>query len=95
MVVSESLRMYPSLPFLDRTVTEAYKVPNSDLVLEKGTPIYISVTGMHYDPQYYPDPDKYDPERFNEENKRNRPSCVFLPFGDGPHACIGEDIGFN
>jgi len=90
MVVSEAMRMYPSVPFLDRVTMEAYKVPNSDLVLEKGTPIHISLLGIHYDPKYFPDPHKFDPERFTEENKRNRPSCLYLPFGDGPRICIGE-----
>ncbi|XP_018306227.1 cytochrome P450 6k1-like [Mycetomoellerius zeteki] len=84
MIVSEILRIYPALPFLDRITRKTYKVPNSNLVLEKGTPIYISLLGTHYDPEYYPNPDKFDPERFTEENKRNRSSCVYLPFGDGP-----------
>jgi len=74
---------------------ETYKDPNSDLVLEKGTPIYISMLGLHYDPEYFPDPEKFDPERFTEENKRNRPSCIYLPFGDGPRTCIGKNIGFD
>lgn len=93
MVVSETLRMYPTLPFLDRVATETYKIPNSDLVLEKGTPIYISMLGMHFDPEYFPDPHKYDPERFSEENKRNIPSCVYFPFGEGPRICIGARLG--
>jgi cytochrome P450 family 6 len=93
MVISESLRMYPPLPLLDRITTKTYKMPNSDLVLQKGTPIYISMTGMHYDPEYFPDPDKFDPERFTEENKRNRPSCIYFPFGEGPHICIGARLG--
>ncbi|KAM0726147.1 Cytochrome P450 6k1 [Formica fusca] len=93
MVVSEALRMYPTLPFLDRVTMQTYKMPNSDLILEKGTPIYISMLGMHFDPEYFPDPHKFDPERFNEENKRNRPSCVYFPFGDGPRACIGTRLG--
>lgn len=93
MVVSETLRMYPTLTFLDRVTTETYKIPNSDLVLEKGTPIYISMLGTHFDPEYFPNPHKYDPERFNEENKRNRPSCVYFPFGEGPHQCIGIRLG--
>ncbi|EGI65437.1 Cytochrome P450 6k1 [Acromyrmex echinatior] len=93
MVVSEILRMYPPLPFLDRITKETYKVPNSDLVLEKGTPIYISLLGVHYDPEYYPNPDKFDPERFTKENKRNRSPYVYLPFGDGPRMCIGSRMG--
>lgn len=93
MVISETLRKYPPLPFLDRVSNETYKVPDSDLVLEKGTPVFISMTGLHYDPNYFPDPEKFDPERFNEENKRNRPSFVYFPFGEGPHVCIGMRLG--
>lgn len=95
MVIAEILRMYPVLPFLDRITTEQYKMPNSDLIVEKGTPIYISMLGIHMDPEYFPDPLTFDPERFNDENKRSRPSSVYFPFGDGPHVCIGKKIGFN
>ncbi|XP_011864461.1 PREDICTED: cytochrome P450 6j1-like isoform X1 [Vollenhovia emeryi] len=48
---------------------------------------------MHYDPEYFPDPHKFDPERFTEENKRNRPTNVYFPFGDGPRVCIGSRMG--
>ncbi|XP_043249709.1 cytochrome P450 6k1-like [Colletes gigas] len=93
MVVAETLRKYPSLGFLDRICNTDYKVPNSDLVLKKNTPVYISNMGLHYDPQYFPDPEKYDPLRFTEENKQKRPNCVYLPFGEGPHNCIGLRLG--
>ncbi|XP_020283027.1 cytochrome P450 6k1-like [Pseudomyrmex gracilis] len=93
MIVSETLRLYPTLGYLNRMPNDTYKVPNSDLVLEKGTPVYISMLGMHLDPQYFPEPHKFDPERFNEENKRNIPPCVYFPFGEGPHACIGNRFG--
>lgn len=93
MVISETLRKYPPLPFLDRLATNTYKVPDFDLVIEKNTPIYISMLGMHYDPEYFPDPDKFDPERFNEENKRNILSGTYFPFGEGPHACIATRLG--
>ncbi|KAK0073688.1 hypothetical protein PV325_009362 [Microctonus aethiopoides] len=93
MVVAETLRKYPILPFLDRVTHADYKVPNSDLIIEKGMPILISISGTHYDPQYFPEPDKYDPERFSEENKKLRNSCIYFPFGEGPHICIGMRIG--
>lgn len=93
MVVSETLRMYPPLGFLDRVAGQDYKVPNSDLIIEKGTPVMISMIGMHYDPQYFPNPEKFDPERFTEENKKNRPAYVYFPFGEGPHVCIGLRLG--
>ncbi|KAM0726381.1 Cytochrome P450 6k1 [Formica fusca] len=93
MVFSETLRMYPPVEHLNRITTETYNVPNSNLVIEKGTPVFISVRGLHYEPKYFPDPDKFDPERFNEENKRDRPAYVYLPFGEGPRACIGIRLG--
>ncbi|XP_071636503.1 cytochrome P450 6k1-like [Temnothorax longispinosus] len=93
MVISETLRLYPPLGFLNRMATKNYKVPEYDFVIEKGTPVYISILGLHYDPEYFPSPNIFDPERFNEENKRNRPSCVYFPFGEGPHECIGRRFG--
>ncbi|XP_076618276.1 cytochrome P450 6k1-like [Colletes latitarsis] len=93
MVVSETLRMYPPLGFLDRVSNAEYKVPNSDLVIEKGTPVYISMIGMHYDPEYFPEPNKFDPDRFTDENKQKRPNFVYFPFGEGPHICIGLRLG--
>ncbi|KAM0734447.1 Cytochrome P450 6k1 [Formica fusca] len=85
--------MYPLLGYLNRMPNETYKVPDFDLVIEKGTPVYISMLGLHYDPEYFPNPNKFDPERFNEENKRNRPPCVYFLFGDGPRACISTRLG--
>ncbi|KAK1127887.1 hypothetical protein K0M31_003381 [Melipona bicolor] len=93
MVISETLRKYPPLGFLDRVCLADYKVPNSDLVIEKDTPVFISVIGSHYNPEYFPDPEKFDPLRFTEEAKNSRPNFVYFPFGDGPRACIGLRLG--
>lgn len=95
MVMSEILRKYPPVGFLNRKTMETYQIPNFNLVLEKDMPVYIPMLALHYDSEYFPNPEKFDPERFNEENKRNMPSCVYFPFGDGPHVCIGEEINFN
>ncbi|CAK9831376.1 Cytochrome P450 6k1 [Anthophora retusa] len=93
MVISETLRKYPPLGFLDRVSCAKYELPNSNLVLEKDTPIFISMLGMHYDPEYFPDPEKYDPLRFTEEAKQSRPKFVYFPFGEGPRVCIGMRLG--
>lgn len=78
------------MPFLDRLCTMDYKVPDSDLIIKKGTPVFVSLYGgLHYDEKYWPDPHKFDPERFTDENKQSRPQCCYLPFGEGPHICIG------
>lgn len=64
-------------------------VPGTDVTIEKGTKVIIPVWGLQMDPEYYPNPEVFDPERFNDENKNSRPDFTFLPFGDGPRMCIG------
>lgn len=52
--------------------------------INKDDVIMVPVCGMHHDPDYYPNPKKFDPERFSEENKENIKSFTYLPFGSGP-----------
>ncbi|KAL3280181.1 hypothetical protein HHI36_017681 [Cryptolaemus montrouzieri] len=92
-VINETLRKYPPVPMLVRVCTKDYKIPDSDVILEKGTKVTIPLYGIQRDPDYYPDPDKFDPERFSEENKNSRPAFSFIPFGEGPRVCIGTRFG--
>lgn len=92
-VILETLRKYPPLPSLHRVVTKEYKVPDTDLVLKTGTKINIPIMGIQRDPEVYPDPEKFDPDRFTEENKKNRPQVAWMPFGEGPRICIGMRFG--
>ncbi|KAG8269812.1 heme binding [Homalodisca vitripennis] len=78
--------MYPILPILMRECVRPYRLPDSDLIVKKGTIILIPVSGLHKDPQHYPDPSTFNPERFKGNNFK--PSSTFLPFGDGPRICI-------
>ncbi|CAK1552776.1 unnamed protein product [Leptosia nina] len=87
LCVSEGLRMHPSVSTLDRYALEDYKIPGTDLVIEKGTPVYISLFGVHRDPQFFERPNEFDPERFSEGNIV---SDNYLPFGVGPRQCIGK-----
>lgn len=89
-VLVEVLRKYPVLPFLDRRCITDYTLPGSNVVVEKGTPVYIPLFGLHYDAEFFPDPEKFDPERFSDENIKKRPSYSYIPFGSGPHNCIGN-----
>ena len=93
MVVSETLRMYPILSMIDRMAMEDYRIPNSNLVIEKGTPLFISLLGLHYDSKYFSKPEIFDPERFSKENKQSLTSYVYMPFGAGPRNCIGKFSG--
>lgn len=60
------------------------------VVLNPGDVIFISINGIHLDAQYYPNPEKFDPERFSDINKGNIVPYTFLPFGIGPRNCIGS-----
>jgi hypothetical protein len=94
--VTETLRKHPVVPFLDRVPVSDYVLPNPSsketepATLREGTLVYIPVMGIHHDPKYYPEPERFDPERFTEENKNSRPHFTYLPFGDGPRMCIGK-----
>ncbi|XP_014234525.2 cytochrome P450 6k1-like [Trichogramma pretiosum] len=92
-VVSEILRLYPPAPLLDRVALNDYKVPGTDIVIEKGTVVYTTLMGIHEDPGLHPDPTKFDPDRFSEERKDNIQPCTYMPFGDGPRICIGQRTG--
>ncbi|PNF31791.1 putative cytochrome P450 6a14 [Cryptotermes secundus] len=92
-VVSETLRKYPPLPTVNRESSKKYKIPETDIVLDTGTRVFIPVIGLHHDPKYYPEPDRFDPERFSEEEKQKRHHYVYLPFGEGPRICIGMRFG--
>jgi cytochrome P450 family 6 len=72
-----------------REATEDYKVPNSKHVIPKGATVWIPMIGVHFDEEFWTNPEKFDPERFTPEEIANRPNYTYLPFGDGPRNCIG------
>ncbi|XP_055545136.1 probable cytochrome P450 6a14 [Wyeomyia smithii] len=93
MVVDETLRKYPPVDSLIRTSIKSYQIEDSDLKLPERTVIFIPIHAIHNDPQYYPDPERFDPERFTAENRAKRHPFVYLPFGEGPRNCIGMRFG--
>jgi cytochrome P450 family 6 len=91
---TESLRKYPIAPFTDRVCCNDYELPspsgNGTITLPAGTGVFVSVLGIQHDPQYFPEPEIFDPDRFTEENKRNRPKYTYIPFGEGLRMCLGN-----
>lgn len=92
LCVMETTRKYPGLPILNRECTHDYTIPDTKLVIKKGTPILISLFGIHRDAEYFPDPMRYQPERFLEENMNYNPAA-YMPFGEGPRHCIAQRMG--
>lgn len=81
--------MYPPVARVDRVCTKPYTLPNSSVNLNIGDVIAIPIYGIHMDEDYYPKPHEFRPERFMGDEKKERPSHLFLPFGAGPRNCIG------
>lgn len=87
--ILETLRKYPPVPFISRRCLKDYIIPNTDVEIEKGIEVLIPILGLHRDPEYYPEPEKFIPERFSDEEKQIRFPFTYLPFGEGPRMCIG------
>ncbi|CAH1400040.1 unnamed protein product [Nezara viridula] len=92
MVISETMRKYPTLPFLMRCCSKSITTPNG-YKIEAGETVLIPVWSLHHDPEHYPNPEKFDPERFSAENKESIKPYTYLPFGEGPRMCIGMRFG--
>ncbi|XP_056638463.1 probable cytochrome P450 6a13 [Diorhabda sublineata] len=91
--LQETLRKYPPIPLLPRICTKTYKIPNSDVLIEKGTIVKLAVEALQNDPEIYPSPEKFDPDRWSPENSADRSNFAFLSFGEGPRLCIGMRFG--
>ncbi|XP_011873886.1 PREDICTED: cytochrome P450 9e2-like [Vollenhovia emeryi] len=91
-VVNETLRIYPIASFLDRVCVKETKLPPATpdcepITLKPGDSVWFPTYSLHRDPKYYPQPDKFDPERFLNGKVDN---SVYMPFGIGPRICIGN-----
>ncbi|XP_037093671.1 cytochrome P450 3A9-like [Pollicipes pollicipes] len=88
MVIQESLRLYPPIPALyGRQASFATEVQG--MRVPPGAFVAVIPICMHHDPDLWPDPERFDPERFSAENKPHIVPCSHMPFGAGPRHCIG------
>lgn len=95
MCIDETLRLYPPAFNIVRVCTKDWQMPESNLVIEKGVTINVPAFAMQRDPKYYPNPERFIPERFSAENCAGKTfaDMPYLPFGDGPRVCIGQRLG--
>lgn len=94
-MILESLRKWPNAIGIDRQCNAPFMIQaetpeENPIFLEKDSIIWIPIIAIHRDPEYYPNPNCFNPERFSDENKSKIQSSTFLPFGIGPRNCIGN-----
>lgn len=90
-VIEEALRLYPPVWLYSRKAIAEDKV--GDIEIAAGTDIFISPYFLHRHPGYWSDPEVFDPERFSEENSKQRHKFAYIPFSAGPRRCIGDFFG--
>jgi cytochrome P450 len=89
-VIQESMRLYPPVWIISRTAIEedeigGYPIPAGSVVL-------VSQYAMHRHPDFWENPERFDPDRFLPERSRGRHPYAYFPFGGGPRLCIGADL---
>lgn len=88
----EVLRLYPPSSWLNRVSENDYTFAGTNVILKKGYPVILPTLALQTDPKYFPNPQKFDPERFSEDNKASIVPYTYLPFGEGPRNCIGKEF---
>lgn len=92
--IKETLRKYPPIIRLERRLNkDGYEL--GGIKLNRGIMVEIPSQVVHYNPEYYPDPEKFDPERFMPENKDKLVPYTYLAFGLGPRNCVGTRFAYQ
>lgn len=89
-VLQESMRLYPPVWIISRKACSTDEM--GGYMIPKDTIITLSPYTMHRHPDFWPDPEVFDPDRFCQDQVANRPKYAYFPFGGGPHHCIGSDF---
>ncbi|XP_058834358.1 probable cytochrome P450 308a1 [Topomyia yanbarensis] len=97
----ETLRMHSAVFTLSKICSKEYELPaqyatdSKRVSIKPGMTAIIPVHAIHYDPEIYPEPYRFDPDRFLEENKLSRHHYAFLGFGEGPRICLGMKFALS
>ncbi|XP_077285152.1 cytochrome P450 9e2-like [Arctopsyche grandis] len=98
MFICETLRFWPPVPGVDRVCVKPYSLPppndsvSTNFEINVGESVFLPILSLHKDAKYFPNPEKFDPERFSDENKSSINPFAYLPFGAGPRTCIGSRL---
>ncbi|KAG5314296.1 C4G15 protein, partial [Acromyrmex insinuator] len=86
----ETLRMYPPVPVIARTIKTDLKLVSGDYTIPAGSTVIVTTFKMHRQPHIYPNPEIFDPDNFLPEKTANRHYYAFVPFSAGPRSCVGR-----
>ncbi|XP_020280533.1 cytochrome P450 4C1-like [Pseudomyrmex gracilis] len=89
--LKESLRLYPSVPWISRKLAEDIKCQS--YIVPSNTHVILDIYAVQRDPHYWPNPDVFDPDRFLPDRMQNRHPFCYVPFSAGPRNCIGQRFG--
>jgi len=86
------MRLYPPAWTIGRLALKDFRA--GEYVVPAGSLVLLSQFVTHRDPRFFPDPTRFDPERWTPEAKEARPQYAYFPFGGGPRRCIGEGFAW-
>ncbi|HYO89035.1 MAG TPA: cytochrome P450 [Candidatus Limnocylindrales bacterium] len=87
-VIKEAMRLYPPAWITTREAVDDIEI--AGYIVKKGEVVVIPIYSLHHDAHYFPEPERYDPDRFSPEREKDIPKYAYLPFGAGPRVCIGN-----
>jgi cytochrome P450 len=91
-VFAETMRLYPPVWVTGRSCAIPYQIAGYEIPL--GAAIFAPQYAVHRDPRFFPDPDRFDPDRFTEAEKLTRPRYTYFPFAGGSRQCIAEGLAW-
>ncbi|XP_018365058.1 PREDICTED: cytochrome P450 4g15 [Trachymyrmex cornetzi] len=86
----ETLRMYPPVPIIARTIKTDLKLASGDYTIPAGATVIVTTFKMHRQPHIYSNPEVFNPDNFLPEKTVNRHYYAFVPFSAGPRSCVGR-----
>jgi cytochrome P450 len=87
-VFKEAMRLYPPAYIVARRSLEDVGIGRH--LVKKGSIVLVNIIGLHRRADVWPDPERFEPERFLGDKEKQLPRCAYMPFGAGPRVCIGN-----
>jgi cytochrome P450 len=93
MVMAEAMRLYPPAWVVGRAALGDFEA--GGYTIPAGSTVFLSQWVMHHDPRFYPEPYRFDPQRWTAEAEAARPKFSYFPFSAGPRMCIGDQFAWT